>query len=147
MSVEEENKAAYRRFVSEINRGNIDQVDEFFAPDYVEHSAPPGAPPGVETIKMVFRMFRNAFPDVEFTIVDLVAEGDKLATFVRGHGTHEGEFMGVSPTGTEATWNAFGINRYADGKIAEHWGVPDLMGLMQQLGAVPAPGPPAGART
>ena len=136
------NKQRYRDFVAEINKGNIDGVDEFFADDYVEHSAPPGAPPGVETIKMVFRMFRTAFPDVEFHVTDLVAEGDKLCTYVIGEGTHDGPFMGVQPTGTHARWAAFGINRYENGRIKEHWGLPDLMGLMTQLGAIPAPAAP-----
>lgn len=135
----EENKALYHRFVDEINKGNLSGLSEFFATDYIEHGAPPGAPPGVETIIHVFAMFRTGFPDVHFTIMDLVAEGDKLATYVIGHGTHNGEFMGIPPTGKQATWSAFGINRYANGMIAEHWGLPDLMGLMQQLGVLPAP--------
>lgn len=144
MSVEEDNKAHYRAFVDEINKGNIDGVDEFFHPDYTEHSAPPGAPPGVETIKMVFRMFRTAFPDVVFTVTDLVAEGDKVCTYVLGEGTNDGPFMGVPATGKRCKWAAFGINRYVDGKIFEHWGLPDLMGLMTQLGAIPPPRGPGG---
>ena len=144
MSVEEDNKARYRAFVDELNKGNIDGVDEFFAPDYEEHSAPPGAPPGVDTIKMVFRMFRTAFPDVVFNVTDLVAEGDKLCTYVIGEGTHEGPFMGVQPTGKRCRWAAFGINRDVDGRIKEHWGLPDLMGLMTQLGAIPPPPGPGG---
>jgi predicted ester cyclase len=142
VSEEEDNKARYRRFVDEINKGNIDGVDEFFAADYTEHSAPPGAPPGIETIKMVFRMFRTGFPDVVFTVADLVAEGDKLATYVIGEGTQDGPFMGQPPSGKHARWSAFGINRYVDGKIVDHWGLPDLMGLMTQIGAIPPPGPP-----
>jgi predicted ester cyclase len=144
VSVEEDNKARYRAFVDELKKGNIDGVDEFFAPDYEEHSAPPGAPPGIETIKMVFRMFRTAFPDVVFNVTDLVAEGDKLCTYVIGEGTHEGPFMGVAPTGKRCRWAAFGINRYVDGRIKEHWGLPDLMGLMTQLGAIPPPPGPGG---
>lgn len=141
MSLQEDNKAAYRRFVDQINANNIDGVDEFFAPDYTEHSAPPGAPPGVETIKMVFRMFRTAFPDVHFTVVDLVAEDDKVCTYVRGEGTQDGPFMDIPPTGKKAVWNAFGINRYENGRIKEHWGVPDLFGLMGQLRGAPTPEP------
>ncbi len=102
MSEEEDNKARYRRFVDELNKGNIDGVDEFFAADYTEHSAPPGAPPGIETIKMVFRMFRTGFSDVVFRVEDLVAEGDKVATYVIGEGTHDGPFMGHPPTGNRA---------------------------------------------
>ncbi|MCW2667422.1 MAG: putative cyclase [Frankiales bacterium] len=141
-TTEELNKERYRAFVAELNKGNIDGVDEFFAPDYTEHSAPPGAPPGVETIKMVFHMFRTAFPDVVFTVTDLVAEGDKLCTYVIGEGTNEGPFMGAPASGRHATWAAFGINRYENGRIKEHWGLPDLMGLLTQIGALPAPAHP-----
>jgi steroid delta-isomerase-like uncharacterized protein len=134
-SPEEINKAAYRGFVAQINTGNLDGIEAFFAPDYVEHSAPPGAPAGVAAIKMVFTMFRRAFPDVEFVIEDLIAEGDKMATYVRAHGTHQGEFMGIPATGRHASWVAFGINRYVDGKMKEHWGLPDVAGITRQLGA------------
>jgi steroid delta-isomerase-like uncharacterized protein len=138
----EENKQLYRQFVETLNRGDIDAAGAFFADDYVEHSAAPGLPPGAEGVKIVFRMFRTAFPDVVFTIDDLVAEGDRVATLVTGSGTHEGPFMEIPATGRRATWVAFGINRYEDGKIREHWGLPDIMGIMRQLGA--GPGPAAG---
>ena len=138
----EENKALYRQFVENLNRGDIDAAGAFFADDYVEHSAPPDLPPGAEGVKIVFRMFRTAFPDVVFTIDDLVAEGDKVATVVTGNGTHRGPFMGIESTGRTATWIAFGVNRYENGKIREHWGLPDIMGIMRQLGG-PGGGPPA----
>jgi predicted ester cyclase len=133
----DENKRLYHQFVETLNSGDIDAAGAFFADDYVEHSAAPGLPPGAEGVKIVFRMFRTAFPDVEFTIDDLVAEGDKLATLVSGRGTHEGPFMDIEPTGRKATWVAYGINRYENGKIKEHWGLPDIMGIMRQLGGGP----------
>jgi len=139
----EENKALYRQFVEHLNRGDIDGAGSYFADDYVEHSAPPDLPPGAEGVKIVFRMFRTAFPDVVFRIDDLVAEGDRVATVVTGHGTHQGPFMGIEATGKQATWIAFGVNRYENGKIREHWGLPDIMGIMRQLGAGPGGGPPA----
>jgi predicted ester cyclase len=138
----EDNKALYRSFVDALNRGDIDGAGEFFADDYVEHSAAPGLPPGAEGVKMVFRMFRVAFPDVHFTIDDLVAEGDRVATVVTGSGTHQGPFMGIEGTGRKASWIAFGVNRYEGGKIREHWGLPDIMGIMRQIGPEPA-APPA----
>jgi predicted ester cyclase len=67
----------------------------------------------------------------------LVAEGDYLATLVRGTGTQSGEFMGIPPTGKHASWYAYGINRFEDGKMREHWGLPDLQGMMRQLGVGP----------
>ena len=135
----EENKRLYRQFVATLNSGDIDAAGAFFADDYVEHSAAPGLPPGAEGVKIVFRMFRAAFPDVVFTIEDLVAESDKVATLVTGTGTHQGPFMEIEATGRHATWSAFGINRYEEGRIKEHWGLPDIMGIMRQLGAGPGP--------
>lgn len=137
----EENKKLYREFVAALNRGDIEGAGAFFADDYVEHSAPPGLPPGAEGVKIVFRMFRTAFPDVEFRIDDLVAEDDRVATLVTGQGTHNGPFMGMEPTGRHAQWLAFGINRYENGKIKEHWGLPDIMGINRQLMPAAAPEP------
>jgi len=137
---EQENKQIYSRFVEEvINGGNLDAVDELFSRDYVDHSAPPGAPEGLDGVKAIPQMFRGAFPDVHFTIEDMVAERDIVATRVTGRGTHEGEFFGVAPTGMHATWASMGFFRVADGTIVEHWGAPDLLSLLQQLGAIPAP--------
>lgn len=136
-------KAVYRRFVEEvINGGDVDLVPELFAEDYVDHSRPPGAPEGLEGVRMIPAMFRGAFSDLHFTIEQMVSEGDVVATRVTGHGTNDGPFMGMEPTGREATWSSLGFFRVADGKIVEHWGVPDLLGLLTQLGAIPAPGGP-----
>lgn len=140
MSIEE-SKAIYSRFVEEvINQGNFDVVQELFSPNYLDHNLPPGAAPGLDSVKQVQSMFRNAFPDVHFTIEDMVGEGDEVATRVTGSGTHKGDFMGIPPTGKRATWSSMGFFRVTDGKIVEHWGIPDLLSLMQQLGAIPAPG-------
>jgi len=139
---EEQNKETYRRFVAQLNTGNFEGLERFYHPDYVEHSAPPGQPANVETIKMVFGMFRHGLPDVEFVIEDLVAEGDKLATLVRGHGTNTGDFFGTPASGHKASWYAYGINRFENGLMIEHWGLPDLNRIMQQIGA--APGGPGG---
>jgi len=138
LSTTEANKAVYRRFVEEvINQGNYDLVDELYSPDYVDHSAPPGVPPGLEGVKGVFALFRTGFPDVHFAIDGLVAEDDRVATWVTGHGTNNGPFLGNAPSGKPATWSSFGIFRVKDGKIVEHWGIPDLIGLLQQIGAIP----------
>lgn len=146
-----QNKATYRRFVEEvINEGNIDVVEEIFSPDYVDHSRPPGAPEGLDGVRGIPKMFRGGFPDLHFTIDQMVEEGDLVATLVTGHGTHNGPFMGHAPTGNKATWASMGFFRVADGKIIEHWGSPDLLTLMQQIGAIPGGGaaaaPPAPAK-
>jgi steroid delta-isomerase-like uncharacterized protein len=141
---EQENKQVYVRFVEEvINGGNTDLVPELFSEDYFDHSRPPGAPEGLEGVKAIPRMFRGAFPDVHFTIEEMVAEGDIVATRVIGRGTQQGEFVGFPASGKRAAWASHGFFRVEDGKIAEHWGVPDLLHLMQQIGAVPGGDPDA----
>lgn len=135
MSIEE-NKSVYRRFVEEvINQGRLESVEELFSADYVDHSLPPGAPPGLAAVRAVPTLFRGAFPDVHFTIHHLVGEGDLVASYVTGQGTHQGTFMGIAPSGRQVTWASLGVFRVADGKIVEHWGVPDLLGLLRQIGA------------
>lgn len=137
-----DSKSVYQRFVEEvINQGKFDVIPDLFSPDYLDHNLPPGAAPGLDSVRQVQSMFRTAFPDVHFTIEDMVAEGDRVATRVTGTGTHKGEFSGIAPTGRQATWSSMGFFRVANGKIVEHWGIPDLLGLMTQLGAVISPGP------
>jgi steroid delta-isomerase-like uncharacterized protein len=122
-------------------RGNISQADEFLAPDFVEHEElPPGMPSGREGVKQLTATIRSAFPDFKATIDDMVAEGDKVVLRMTWRGTHQGEFMGVPPTGRNVSFGVIDIIRIAGGKFVEHWGQMDSMGLMQQLGAIPAPG-------
>jgi steroid delta-isomerase-like uncharacterized protein len=138
---EDAKKIVYRRFVEEvINDGNIDIVPELFSKDYIDHTRPPGAPEGLDGVRMIPKMFRGAFPDLHFTLADMVSEGDIVATRVTGHGTNDGSFLGMPPTNREATWASMGFFRVRDGKISEHWGVPDLLTLMTHLGVIPAPG-------
>lgn len=134
------NKDVYRRVVDEVvNQGHFDVVDEVFDPSYVDHGAPPGLPPGLEGVKAVFGMFRTGFSDVQFTIDDMVAQDDIVATLVHGEGTNDGPFMGMPPSGKHARWRSVGFFRVRDGKIIEHWGIPDLLGLLIQLGVIPPP--------
>jgi steroid delta-isomerase-like uncharacterized protein len=134
------NKATYRRFVEEvINSGDVDVIPELFSDGYVDHSSPPGAPGGLDGVRMIPTMFRGAFPDLHFTIEHMVAESDLVATQVTGHGTQNGAFMGAPPSGRSATWSSMGFFRVEDGKIVEHWGAPDLLALLTQIGVIPAP--------
>ena len=138
----EENKALFRRMFEEvINQGNISLIDELVAPDFVEHEElPPGIPPGREAVKQMFTMFRGAFPDLNATIDDVIAEGDKVVARSTWSGTHKGEFMGIPPTGKSVSFGVIDIVRIAGGKFVEHWGQMDNMSMMQQLGVIPAPG-------
>jgi steroid delta-isomerase-like uncharacterized protein len=138
----EQNKAIFRRMVEEIfNRGNMNLVDEFLAPDFIEREElPPGIPPGREGVKQMTIMFRSAFPDFKATIDDMIAEGDKVVVRMTWSGTHKGEFMGISPTGKSVSFGVIDIVRFAGDKFVEHWGMMDSTSMMQQRGAVPAPG-------
>ena len=136
----EDNKALVRRFVDEVqSAGNIDLIDEVCSPEFVNHSAPPGIPANREGIKIVAAMFRGAFPDSYFTVEDMVAEGDKVVTRKTFHGTHEGEFMGIPPSGRAVSMGLIDIVRISDGKVVEHWSMGDSLGMMQQLGVIPQP--------
>jgi steroid delta-isomerase-like uncharacterized protein len=137
----EENKAIVRRFVDEVQSGgNINVIDELCSPDFINHSAPPGMPADCEGVKLVTAMFRQAFPDSYFTVEDMIAEGDKVATRKTFHGTHEGEFMGIPPTGQRVSISLIDIVRVADGRVVEHWSIGDNLGMMQQLGVIPQSG-------
>jgi predicted ester cyclase len=85
-------------------------------------------------------MFREAFPDSYFTVEDMVAEGDKVATRKTFHGTHRGEFLAIPPTGQQISIGLIDIVRVADGKVVEHWSIADNLGMMRQLGVIPVPG-------
>lgn len=134
----EQNKAVLRRIVEEVfNQGKLGTADELGA-GYIEHSPIPGQGPGIEGFKQMVQMFRGAFPDLRVTLEDLIAEGDRVVGRMTTSGTHKGQFMGLAPTGKRFTVSEIHILRIANGKVLEHWGVSDDLGMMQQLGAVPA---------
>ena len=137
----EQNKALIRRLIEELfNKGNTGIVGEIFAPDFVDHEQlPPGIPSGREGVKVLTTMMRSAFPDFKATIHDILADGDKVVIRMTWSGTQKGEWMGVPATGKRVSFGVIDIIRIANGKLVEHWGQMDSMGLMQQLGAIPAP--------
>ena len=137
----EEYKAIIRRLNERFwNKGNVEVLDEVFAPDFVDHNAPPGSTPGREGFKQFATMFRAAFSDISTTADDLITEGDKVAWRWTFRGAHKDTFMGVPATGKQITLTGISIDRFADGQIVERWTQADFPGLMQQLGVVPAPG-------
>lgn len=138
----EENKAVIRRFLEEVfSAGNLELVDELFATAYVLHNpSVSGEVRGPEGMKQYVNMYRNAFPDTRFTVEDQIAEGDEVVTRWTFRGTHQGELMGIPPTGKRVTITGIAINRLSGGKIEEQWNNFDQLGVLQQLGAVPAPG-------
>ncbi|WP_396610615.1 ester cyclase [Haloferax sp. S1W] len=141
-TTEAENKEIARKLPEEaINEGNLDIIDELVADDYVgRNPAVPEPYHGPDGVKEFVSMVRTAFPDLEYTVEDLIAEGDKVVRRDRATGTHDGEFMGVEPTGKEIEIQGVVIVRIEDGKFAESWSYANMMGLMQQLGVVESPG-------
>lgn len=137
----EENKATVRKFIKEVfEGGNLDLIEDLFAPDYVLHDPVlPEEVRGPEGIERYVSMNRAAYPDTSFTIEDQLAEGDEVVTRWTGRGTHRGELMGIPPTGKGVTVTGIEVDRVSDGKMRETWVNYDALGMMQQLGVVERP--------
>ena len=137
----EEHKAVIRRYIEEAwNKGNVGIIDELMAPHYARYMGI-GAPPlNREGQKQRILGFRRAFPDLRLEVEDMVAEGENVSFRLVLRGTHRGEFLRVPPTGTVIQVGAVDIARFENGNIVEQWGQTDLLGLMQQLGAIPSSG-------
>ncbi len=136
----EENKAVVRRAFEELfNRGKLEIADEVIAPEFVNHAAPPEMKHGPEGLKRLVSWLRSAFPDARHEIEDEIAEGDKVVVHVTFSCTHQGEFMGMPPTGKSFSQKQMHIIRMTGGKAIEHWAVRDDLGMMQQLGLIPSP--------
>ena len=137
----EQNKAIERRLTEEVwNKGNLAVVDELVAPNFVDHNAPPGLPPGAEGQKAFIKMYREAFPDAHVTIHDLLADGDKVISRWTGSDTHHGTLFGIPATGKKVSIEGITIDRFSGNKIVESWNIFDQLGMMQQLGVIPSPG-------
>lgn len=139
----DENKALIRRYFEAIDvaceSGNADIIDEFLAPDFVEHNPFPGIPPTREGWKEAFMAFVVGAPGYH-VIDDLIAEEDQVVGRITAYGTHTGELFGIPATGKEIRVGGIAIWRIREGKILEHWHETDQLGLMVQLGGSPAAG-------
>ena len=139
-SVSEANKSVVTRFIAEFkNNANHDIVDDLFTVGFVHHLKDPRLPPGREAMKILGQSIASAFPDVQATAEDLLADGDKVIERTTAVATHTGEFNGIPPTGNPVVWTELHIYRFEDGKIAELWSEIDLLALLTQIGAIPAP--------
>jgi predicted ester cyclase len=134
-------KESFQRIPTEIfSQGRLDLVDEIFAADYIEHEQIlPGIPEGVEGVKVFIGQLRQAFPDLKFETVQQLQDGDTHIGHVRASGTMKGDFAGMPASGKSAAWEEIHIGKFRDGKLVEHWGVEDRLGMLQQLGFVPPP--------
>ena len=135
----EDNKALARRGYEALNQRNWTAFEELVTPDLVFHYASMTIQ-GFAAYKQFVSMYFTAFPDLRFTIEDMIAEGDEVVVRQTARGTHQGSFMGIPPTGKEAVVTGINILRFAHGKGVEEWFNGDDLGMMQQLGVIPAPG-------
>ena len=135
----EENKRLARRVVAGINEQNLAVFDEHFAVNVIDHT-PFGETTGLEALKETVDVLFTAFPDYSATIEELIAEGDTIALRATNRGTHEGNFMGIEPTGEQFEMESMAFARMKDGKVVERWVQNDLLGLFQHLGVVDLPG-------
>ncbi|XXX78998.1 ester cyclase [Sorangium sp. So ce134] len=135
---EERHEIAVRRYFDEVwSRGRLEVLDELLAPGYVNHTpSTPNPPPGPGGLKPIVAAFRAAFPDLHFTIEDLVVKGDRVAVRVRMEGTQDGPLFGIAATHRHVSVEQINIELFRGGKIVEHWRVTDELGLMRQLGVV-----------
>ncbi len=122
------------------NKRNLAALDDFYAPDHVDHTLPPGLPVGPEGTKQAISTMLEGFPDLHITIEDMIAEGDKVVIRFTIHGTQQGTLGGIPPTGKQVDVSTIEITCIAGDKIAEDWGLDDRLGMLQQLGLVPAMG-------
>ena len=115
--------------------GDLATLDRFFAPDVVSHDMPPGFPQGIEGVRMFFSAFREGMPDVAVQIDEIVVEEDRAAVATMIEGTHTGALMGIEPTGRRISVRGIDMVRVEDGRIVEHRGLTDTVGLLRQLSA------------
>jgi steroid delta-isomerase-like uncharacterized protein len=118
----------------DLNVPDRSRAGEIFHVDFYDHTNPPGMQHGIDGHNAIVNYFRAAFPDVQWTIHDMIAEGDKVVLSLEWTGTHDGEFFGVPATGRRVSVKGTHVIRIADGKVIEHWGNDDDLGLMRQLG-------------
>ena len=149
---EEVNKALVRHYYEELDAAATDKrgasfLDDFVAPNFVNHNPSPGFTPDLEGLKQAYNYFLAASPDGYHVVEDMMAEGDKVVTRLSAHGTQMGELFGISPSDKQIIMTAIAIHRISNGKIIEHWSELDNLGLMQQLGVVSPPEPPPPEQT
>jgi steroid delta-isomerase-like uncharacterized protein len=139
---ETSNKATLRRFQDATNTRDVEliskTIDELVEPDAVIHTPLPSEETGAQLLKEVFERLLRAYPDLHIAVEDVVEEGDKIVSRNTVTGTHQGEYMGLPPTGRSVTYNEIFIVRFAGGRVAETWGIVDVFSQMKQLGVIPA---------
>ena len=135
----EENKRLVRRFYEEIDKGNLDAMDELVDENYIDHNPPrfPGLPSGRQGLKEAFKIFWKATPG-HHEIQEQIAEGDKVVTRMTSYGKHEGDLPGAPRTGNDLKISSITIHRIANGKLVEKWAEKDVLTFLKQIGVVPS---------
>ena len=139
MSVENNKHLVEHTFERLFNYGELALADELVSADFLNHDAPPGVPRGPAGLRQVVTMLRTAFPDIHYDTEEVIAEDDKVAIRTTMRGTHAGPFLGIPPTGRRFEQQQIHILHFANGKAVEHRAVRDDLGMLQQLGVIPAP--------
>ncbi|APB75980.1 ester cyclase [Paenibacillus sp. FSL M7-0802] len=135
----EANKQQMHRFTEFINTASVKLAEELIAPNAIFYvPAREDAMKGPDGYLAIIQMMRTGFPDIQWTLKEMVAEGDKVAARFIMRGTHQGSFFGFPPTGKTIEVQAMNFYRFSDGQIVEEYGQPDMLGLLQQIGAVPS---------
>jgi steroid delta-isomerase-like uncharacterized protein len=134
------NKQLVRRAYEEVViSGSLDRLEELFHDDYLDHTQPPGWPTDRAGLGQLVLYFHSAFPDIDVSFEQMVAEGDLVAYRQTFRATHQGEFFGVPATGKRVEMSGTHLMRIADGKLIEHWANNDDLGMLRQLGVIPSP--------
>ncbi len=132
-------RSAERIPLEVLNTGNFALLEELLAPEFVDHTPQSGVAPTREGITASMKALKAAFPDVRYSVDDAIVCGDQVVHRLSATGTMTGEFMGIPATGKRATWTEIHIGRGVNGRLTEHWAVVDQLGMLVQLGIVPAP--------
>ena len=143
MDAEAAKRFAVERVEALFNRKELDRIEEFVTPDFVNHEAWKGEDPGYEGFRIRLKRLHDAFPDMHLEVHEVIAEGDLVAYRATLSGTHEGELMGMAPTGRTFSVQHMHWLRLRDGKASEHWATRDDLGMLRQLGIIGLPGRPA----
>lgn len=137
----EANRELVARYYAAVGAaGDLTDLETFISPEYIDHNAEPGSPRGPELVRAHFTAIRTTFPDFSMSIEQMLADGDFVVTRVSGRGTHDGEWMGIPPSGRVVHLRGINIDRIATGRIAEHWGEADTVGMLVQMGVDPFAG-------
>ena len=122
-----------------LNNNKFELIDEIYSPNYVEHTPQPGVAPTREGFKQTVIALKKAFPDLRYTIDDVIDGGDKIVHRLTASGTMQADFAGMPATGKKATWTEMHVGRVVNGRVTEHWGVIDQLSMLVQLGVIQSP--------